>query len=255
MQRSPTITFDLWDTLVIDDSDEVERARRGLPTKPEARLQLVTDAFLAGHPSLDSGAVAAAWDHATATFRVAWRQRHRTPPVRQRLVWTAEALGVGLPQAADHAIVAIERMEADIPPVAAPGAAQAVRALAARYRLGIISDAIVTPGRELRRVLDGMGILDCFSSIVFSDEAGAAKPDPSVFERAAAELGGQPSDIIHIGDREANDVMGVQGVGGRAVLYVGAVDRRSGPTAADAVCAHHDELPRIIDSLAQGGRP
>ena len=35
------ITFDFWDTLVIDDSDEAKRATQGLSTKVETRLQLL----------------------------------------------------------------------------------------------------------------------------------------------------------------------------------------------------------------------
>ncbi|MCP4360187.1 MAG: hypothetical protein GY796_19440 [Chloroflexi bacterium] len=36
------ITFDFWDTLVFDDSDEPKRAALGLPGKAETRLQLLT---------------------------------------------------------------------------------------------------------------------------------------------------------------------------------------------------------------------
>ena len=58
-----------------------------------------------------------------------------------------------------------------------------------RYPLGIVSDAVVTPGLQLRRILQELGLLHYFAVCVFSDEAGASKPAASVFHRAAAGLG------------------------------------------------------------------
>ncbi len=41
------ITFDFWDTIAVDDSDEPKRAARGLPTKSEARAQLFAECIVA----------------------------------------------------------------------------------------------------------------------------------------------------------------------------------------------------------------
>jgi putative hydrolase of the HAD superfamily len=92
-----------------------------------------------------------------------------------------------------------------------------------------------------------------FQAPVFSDEAGASKPSPAVFHAAARGLGVDVADIVHLGDREANDVAGPHGVGARAILYTGAVDRRAeaGGTVADAVCGHWDELSDLLAHLEQ----
>ena len=37
------ITFDFWDTIAVDDSDEPKRAALGLPTKADARVQLFAE--------------------------------------------------------------------------------------------------------------------------------------------------------------------------------------------------------------------
>ncbi len=37
------VTFDFWDTIAVDDSDEPKRRRLGLPSKADARVQLFVD--------------------------------------------------------------------------------------------------------------------------------------------------------------------------------------------------------------------
>jgi putative hydrolase of the HAD superfamily len=55
--------------------------------------------------------------------------------------------------------------------------------------------------------------------------------------------------MVHVGDREHNDVKGPHALGMKAVLFVAsrAVDRAG--TTADAVCERHADLPAIIDRL------
>jgi putative hydrolase of the HAD superfamily len=121
--------------------------------------------------------------------------------------------------------------------------------LAQNYKLGIISDAIHTPGPGLRQILQREGLLPYFSHWVFSDEAGAAKPAPTVFEQAAAGLGVSLAEMVHIGDRESNDIAGPLAMGMQAVLYTGAVDRGSHDTQASAICRDYTELPEILKTL------
>ena len=47
------ITFDLWDTVLIDDSDEPKRAAQGLKSKPIERWNLVRK-FLERHESISA---------------------------------------------------------------------------------------------------------------------------------------------------------------------------------------------------------
>jgi putative hydrolase of the HAD superfamily len=115
--------------------------------------------------------------------------------------------------------------------------------------LGIISDAIHTPGPGLRQILQREGLLPYFSHWVFSDEAGAAKPAPTVFEQAAAGLAISLAEMVHIGDRESNDIAGPLAMGMQAVLYTGAVDRGSHDTQASAICRDYAHLPEILKTL------
>ena len=114
----------------------------------------------------------------------------------------------------------------------------------------VISDAIFSPGRVLRKILAKYGLVNYFDGFVFSDEAGCSKPDPRIFQKAAELAGCRLEEMAHIGDRESNDVYGPQSMGMRAVLFTGVVDRGSGNTSADVHCKDATELAHLIESMA-----
>jgi hypothetical protein len=61
------ITFDLWDTVFIDDSDEPKRAAQGLLAKPAERRKLVHQ-FLDRHKPISKEQVELAYDTVDAAF-------------------------------------------------------------------------------------------------------------------------------------------------------------------------------------------
>ncbi len=244
------ITFDFWDTLAVDDSDEPRRAKMGLPPKTVARRELVVEELLARHPRLMRGEASAAWDQANSECRRRWVEDLVTPTVAERVDLAFEALGLARSVGFERLVEALERMEVEVPPSLAPHVAEALPRLASRYRLGIISDTIVTPGRGLQAILAGHGLLRHFDVFVFSDEVGRSKPHPAVFEAACAGFELPPARIAHVGDREVNDVEGPRRHGLRGVLYTGVVDRGSDDSRADVICADHRTLG---DSLAALG--
>jgi len=52
-----------------------------------------------------------------------------------------------------------------------------------------------------------------------------------------------------VGDRDHNDIKGAQALGMKAILFTGTRDKDKAITTADAICAHHRELPGIVRSL------
>lgn len=241
------VTFDLWDTLVIDDSDEVQRAARGLPTKVVARRECFRRLVHEASPELTADQADQAWDTANAAFRKWWKQEHHTPPVSRRLDVGLKALGLARPDGYDAAVHELSTMEVEIPPDLLPGAAEALAALAARYPLAIISDSIVTPAKGLRQILENHGLAKFFATTCFSDEVGASKPDPRPYHAAARALGVNVRGLVHVGDRQETDVDGAHAVGARAVYFTGAVDR--GPHTADVLCTDLRQLPDLIAAL------
>lgn len=245
------ISFDLWDTLVRDDSDEPKRAARGLRSKTAERRHLLWRALEADAP-IDAELVARAYDVADAAFNHVWHHQHVNWTIGERLRVLLDGLGRRLPeQAFEELCLAHARMELEVPPDLVEGAAAALAGLAEHYRLAVVSDAIVTPGWGLRELLALHGLERHFTGFAFSDEVGRSKPDRSMFEAAARQLGVAPEEMLHVGDREANDVRGPQALGMKAVLFVGARDRGHAATAADAVCERLAELPAVVDRLAR----
>ncbi|MCC7017589.1 MAG: HAD family hydrolase [Rhodospirillales bacterium] len=250
MPRIKAITFDLWDTLVHDDSDEPKRKARGLPSKREHRRQLLWEA-LNRHAPIPRADVDLAFDVADAAFNKVWREHCITWPIAERIEVALKGLGRDLPEAELKALAdALGRMELDIPPDAIPGAREALAELSRRYRLSIVSDAIVTPGTNLRRLLEIYGMRQFFTGFAFSDEVGRSKPHRAVFEAAARQMGVAIEEMVHLGDRDHNDVKGPQAPGMKAVLFVATRDADRGRTTADAICENFRELPAVIDRLA-----
>lgn len=250
MAAVEAITFDLWDTLVDDDSDEVARAERGLPTKRQARRRCLFDALHATGSAAPE-MVDLAFDVADAAFNRVWREQHVTWTVDERIDVILKGINRTLPAETRSTLIEqLETMEVDIPPNLIEGCDAALALLAAKFPLAIASDAIVTPGRLLRQLLENHGIKQYFSAFAFSDEIGHSKPHQSMFEFLARELDVPLERMVHIGDREHNDVRGAHALGMRAILFTATRDADREGSEADAVCDSYADLPAIIESLA-----
>jgi HAD superfamily hydrolase (TIGR01549 family) len=251
------ITFDFWDTLAIDDSDEPKRAALGLPSKAMARKELFAQRIVSLYPHIQPAQAMAAYDVANQRFREEWHTNHNTPGVTTRIYYAYEHLGLSpkpghyayLVREIDELVREIETMEVRIPPDFVPGIHYTLELLAREYKLGIVSDTIHTHGRGLRHLLDRQGILPYFSYLVFSDEIRASKPANAVFRQAAIGLDVVPTEIVHIGDRESNDIAGPLTIGMKAILFTGIVDRGSQQTRAHAICRRLTDLPQIVGRL------
>lgn len=244
------ITFDLWDTLVHDDSDEEERARLGLRTKRDERRHLLWQA-LGGEDAIPFDEVVLAYDTADAASNLSWKQFQITWTLSQRLNVVLEGLGRSLPHAEFERLAQEStRMEADLPPRAVEGAVEALEQLAGRFRLAVVADSMFTPGRGLRQILARHDLLRFFNGFAFSDEVGHCKPHRVIFLTAAGQLDVTMGEVIHVGAREWNDIRGAQPLGAKTVLFTGARDDDKGANSADAVCERMTDLPDIVARLA-----
>jgi len=245
------ITFDLWDTVLIDDSDEPKRKAKGLAPKPVERRNLLQQ-FLERHKPVSRELIDLAYDTTDAAFHQVWYGQNVTWTVRQRLSVLLKGLKRNLPEHEFDELVRLhEDMELAVRPDLAPEVAKTLSSLHGKYKMGVISDAIFSPGRALRQLLADYDILKYFSSFIFSDEFGCAKPNAAVFEAAAEDLRVMPGEIVHIGDRELKDIEGPHAVGARAVLCTVVKDRCSENTRADAICSNFSDLPFILEKLNQ----
>jgi putative hydrolase of the HAD superfamily len=246
------VTFDLWDTIVYDDTDEPKRAAMGLRSKKAERRHLVWEALNRIEP-IAPERVDLAYDLADAAFNKVWHDQHITWTIAERLQVLLAGLKRELPEADFARIVgAHEVMEVEIYPDAIEDIGEALAELAQRYKLCIVSDTIVTPGTGLRDLLAQHDLKRHFGGFAFSDEVGHSKPHRAMFESAAGQLGVGFEEMVHIGDRDHNDVKGPHALGMKAVLFTASRDNDKKTTTADAVCERHADLPAIIDRLAAG---
>ena len=129
------------------------------------------------------------------------------PDAQQRLMgmstgewarYLSQDLGVGLPQPAVAAMV-IERMQAryrDGVPLM-PGAAGAVRRLAARWPLGLASSS---PPVLIGAVLDGAGLRECFAAALSTEQVSRGKPAPDIYLAVTGLLGFPPEACAAVED-------------------------------------------------------
>lgn len=86
-----------------------------------------------------------------------------------------------------------------------PGARDALRRLAANYRVVVVSDTWLSPGQTLRAALDYHRMSEFLEDMYFSDETGVSKTSGSAWKYVADRMNIGVSRIIHIGDLPAVD--------------------------------------------------
>ena len=255
------ITFDLWDTLIVDDSDEPKRAALGMEDKKTARRTLVYEMLSKTRPMggptenrIDRPMVDLAYDVTDSAFSKVWHEQFVTWTVKERIDVLLNGLGVKPAEDDLESLVkAHEEMELKVSPDFVENLRPMLETLKQKYRLAVVSDAIFSPGTTLRMLLKKASILDCFHAFAFSDEVGRSKPHRAMFDAIASELDVSIESIVHIGDREHNDIKGPKNLGARAILTTTVIDRGSENTDADAVCKNYNELPKILAQLE--GKP
>jgi putative hydrolase of the HAD superfamily len=90
-------------------------------------------------------------------------------------------------------------------------------ALAAKYRLALMSNTGFVNGAEMRPALKAIGLLDLFTYQLFSNEVGANKPHPKIYQALLDQSGTTPGQIVHIGDNRKADYDGATAMGMQAI--------------------------------------
>lgn len=230
------ITFDYWGTLFRD-------------TGSDERQQMRLEAFVKATGANPEEAAAAM----RLTFQEFQRshiedQRTLTPMDAVRLTCDTLRVSVG-PREAELVAEVFATAILKYPPVPIEGALEAVAAAAQRVPIGLISDTGVSPGSSLRQIMDVEGFTGYFGTLTFSDEVGVAKPQAPMFEQTARILNVTPSELLHIGDLQPTDILGVQQLGGQGALFAGVNTRFVGKTTAEYTFAHWQEFIRLIPEL------
>jgi putative hydrolase of the HAD superfamily len=105
-----------------------------------------------------------------------------------------------------------------------------------------------TPGKVLRQILHGAGLLPLFQVSTFSDECGVRKPAKEIFLRTLESLDVPTEHAVHVGDDSILDVEGARDAG-MSVIQVTADGRATAPVKPDGVIRHLGELPTALRRL------
>jgi len=180
---------------------------------------------------------------------VAERGGHWAPDAQRRLMgmstpewarYLSEDLGVGLPPDQVAAEVTA-RMAASyrerIPFL--PGAAEAVRRLAARWPLGLASSA---PAVLIETVLKTAGLRDRFQVTMSTEQVPRGKPAPDIYLAVTARLGVAPADCAAVED-SSNGLRSAAAAGLRVI----AIPHPRYPPDPDALAATALVLPTLAE--------
>jgi putative hydrolase of the HAD superfamily len=227
------ITFDLWTTLI----EPVDYT--------EARIEYMRPVLEKSGYSVDNESLRAAYAIALGKFCDVWQNEHRHMPSSRRLGLMLAQLDVELSQEMFLKIVKYceETVLYDPPPLIID-AENVLDSLNRSYKIGLICDSGMSPGRVMREVLKLYGILPYFSATVFSDELGYTKPHPCMFRTALDQLGVEPHQALHIGDLLNTDVAGAKAAGMKAVWF-----NRDGAKIDDASITPNFEIGRLSEII------
>jgi HAD superfamily hydrolase (TIGR01509 family) len=132
----------------------------------------------------------------------------------------------------------LDRYRTELPLI--PGAVEAVRRTAGRFRLGLASSS----NRELiDAVLEAAGLTELFEATVSSEEVARGKPAPDVYLEAARRLGVAPERCGAVEDSHGG-IRSAKAAG----MFVVAIPNPSYPPDEEALAAADDVL-RSIDEL------
>ncbi len=113
------------------------------------------------------------------------------------------------------------------------------------YRLAVVSNW----SDHLDGILAGLGLKAHFEAVFASAVVGISKPSPQLYRHACARLDLAPERVLHLGDRDDNDVTAARAAG----LSAWKIDR-SNPRdhGADVVTSFRDLAGRLIPDPPEG---
>ena len=215
MAEITTVTFDLWQTLLLDDRD-LGQARALV------RLKGAQSALVKFGEDFDL-------DHIREAYMACFQQCREVRDsgldvdFREQVAIFVNHITPGLADWLDPGIMdEIAEFYSDSflvhPPPAHVDAVQVLQGIKDMgLRMGLISNTGMTPGFTFRSYMDEEGMLDFFQTLTFSDEVKLAKPGSEIFMMTLKALRATPEQTIHVGDHVTNDVVGAKRCGMKTV--------------------------------------
>ena len=233
------VTFDCWNTLIVDDKGRSERMRAYFQAIfQENKIDLSDeelDTILADELVLFENYVAC---------------HQMTLNARDRAQTVLKIAGIELPEERLLRVAHdCDHMALEAPPPMVAQARDILAQLSKTYQIGLICNTGFHSATTVKELLAAHGLLPHLQHLSFSDQVGVAKPHIRIFQETLDNLGCLPRESVHVGDSEPADVKGAKHFGMFAVLFTGANDKYLQEHSADAVTGSLSELPGILESL------
>lgn len=248
MAEIQVVILDLWQTILID---EREWGRERTRIRLEGAQQALND-FGESYTE----------DHLREAYRAGYRtgravrDEGRDVTFKQQVETFVGNIDEGLLERIDRQTFAriLDRYADafyDSPPTIADGVYDMLVALKLRnYRLGLISNTGMTPGRLFRAFMEEAKIIEFFDHLTFSDEVMMSKPAPAIFLHTLASMGALVEHTVFVGDHLRNDIKGAQDVGMRTIWVEGFDTSELDVTPTTSIKKIAD-LPDALDRLKE----
>ena len=241
------VTFDLWQTLIVD-SPELGRPRAQL------RMDAAIEALQGDGFDFPRDHVVDAFRHTYAAcdeVRMAGGDYTFDEQIDIFLLAIDEELHGRLSPAA-RARIAKRYADCylDHPPQIDEHAETVLRGVRERQlKVALICNTGSTPGVTQRVFLERAGLAQYFDTLVFSDEERLSKPAREIFQRTLERIDAEPEGAVHVGDHGRNDVFGAKQAGLRAIWVRRKGAKEPEGVAPDACIDTLDQVLGVIDRL------
>jgi len=146
-------------------------------------------------------------------------------------------------------VTSMEQEMLKSPPMLKEGVIDTLKQLSQKYKIGLISNTGITPGKVIREVMEQYDILRYFQITVFSDEIGYNKPKHIIFQKTLEVLECKPENSIHIGDLLDTDVKGAKNYGMLSIWFNDMNEKRDDDIISDFEVRKMIDVLNIINNL------
>ena len=248
MRQITTVTFDLWQTLIID-TPELGRPRAQI--RLDGALQAIQDDGF----DIDRQQVVDAYRRC---YQICGEIRDNESDVTfdEQIDIFLQSIDEEMAQRlSPEARLRVTRRYADsyleAPPQIDEHADAVLRELKAQgAKLGLICNTGATPGVTQRVFLERVGLAGYFDVLTFSDEERLSKPAPEIFHATLRRLKSSPEETAHVGDHPRNDVEGAKRAGLAAIWL--RRDSKEPEVQPDVCIDSLSQVPAALASLADG---
>ena len=234
------ITFDLWNTIFLNKSYSQER------------LAILIEFLSERNIHIPKEILKLAYDHSfNFQFPAEKPKDHYHIYTRTRILLMFSKLNI---EPCEGDIVSLDRkfetVALEDPPDLKLGVADTLENIHQDFRIGLISDTGITPGKEIIKIFEKYNILQYFDNLIFSDETGYYKPHPEAFRAALEPLECSPQEAIHVGDLLETDIKGAKNYGLKSIWITNLEKCELTEIKPDYII---NQIPEVIDIIKSIG--